>query len=114
MNLPPIDTTPSADILKLPVTPRPAPDGSLFLVAPPFGKCSHWQGPFEIDEKAGTATCLKCNEGVSLLFVLLELMKQESRWMQTRKSYQEEMARLKERSSTKCNHCGKMTRISHR
>ena len=114
MNLPPIDVSDDGNILKLPVKSRPAPDGSLFLVPPPYGKCQHYRGPFEIDEHAGTAMCLECKEPVSLLFVLLQLMKQESRWNRTREAYQEEMKRLSERESTKCRHCGKMTRISRR
>ena len=46
------------------------------------------------------------------MFVLESLMHQESRWMRTREAYQEEMKRLDERSRTKCQHCGQMTRIS--
>lgn len=48
------------------------------------------------------------------MFVLKMLMQAESRWNQTRESYQEEMKRLRERSRTKCQHCGQMTRISGR
>lgn len=48
------------------------------------------------------------------MFVLERLMQKESRWRETRMGYQEDMRRLAERSSTKCQHCHKMTRISRR
>lgn len=113
MSLPPIDTT-AADVLKLPVTRNTPPDGSLMLVPPPSNKCTHFNGPFEVDENAGECKCLKCGEKVTAIFVLKQLMRQESQWMRTRAAYQDEMKRLKERERTKCQHCGQMTRISHR
>lgn len=111
MDLTPIDTT-GADVLKLPVKRSEPLDGSLMLVPPPYGKCQHFGGPFEVDEKAGDCKCLKCGERVTAIFVLKELMNIESRWMRARIAYQDEMGRLKKRSRTKCQHCGQMTRIS--
>ena len=99
------------NILKLPVKPR-EPTGDRFLVDVPYTKCKHWQGPFEIDVDGGKCKCLKCNTEVTAMFVLEQLMQQESRWMRTREAYLGEMKRLDERSSTKCQHCDKMTRIS--
>lgn len=46
------------------------------------------------------------------MFVLEQLMKRESRWMQTHERYVDEMARLNKRSKTKCLNCGEMTPIS--
>lgn len=105
---------PGGDVLKLPVKRNEPPDGSLMLVPPPFEKCRHFNGPFEVDEDAGDCKCLKCGEKVTAIFVLKQLMRQESQWMRTRAAYQDEMKRLKERERTKCQHCGQMTRISHR
>lgn len=113
MSLTPFDTT-GADVVDLPVRRHEKPDGSLMLVPPPFGNCSHFNGPFEVDEKAGDCKCLKCGERVTAIFVLTQLMRQESQWMRTRAAYQDEMKRLKARSRTKCEHCGQMTRISSR
>ena len=84
------------------------------LVSPPFTKCKHYMAQFEVDLEAGDCKCMQCGERVSAIFVLKQLMQAESRWMQSRKAYQEEMKRLRERSRTKCEHCHKMTRISHR
>lgn len=113
MNLPPIDIT-GADVLALPTQKREPPDGRLMLVQPPMSGCCHFNTSFEVDDDAGKCKCLGCGEEVSPMFVLKQLMHLESRWMRTRDAYQEEMKRLKERERTKCQHCGKITRISHR
>lgn len=110
MRLPPIDIT--ADILHLPVKPREPVSDESFLVPVPHSKCIHFNGPFEIDVKGGRCVCKRCNEEVSPIFVLEQLMNQESRWMRTRAAYQDEMQRLDARSKTKCQHCGAITRIS--
>lgn len=99
------------NILKLPVKPR-EPVGERFLVDVPYTKCKHWNGPFEVDVDGGKCKCLKCGEEVTPLFVLEQLMQQESRWMRTREAYFDEQKRLAERSRTKCQHCEKLTRIS--
>lgn len=104
----------SDDIKKLPVRNKRGDDGKLFLVPPPYEKCKHYRGPFEIDEDAGTCTCKECGDTVSPMFVLKRLMNKESQWNRTRGNYLDEMKRLKERSRTKCRHCGQMTPISRK
>lgn len=99
-------------VTQLPVKPKVA-TGNLMLVPPPPG-CSHFGAGFEVDVDAGKCKCKRCGGEVSPMFVLKMLMQAESRWNQTRESYQEEMKRLRERSRTKCQHCGQMTRISGR
>ena len=102
------------DITKLPVRNKRENAEGLSLVPPPPQKCQHLDGPFEVDEKGGRCKCLDCGEDVSPIFVLVQLMKKESRWRRTRERYEDEMKRLAERSKTKCEHCGKITRISRR
>lgn len=115
MDLTPIDTGASADVLKLPVKKSEPPDGSRMLAPVPYmGRCSHWNTTFEVDPDAGDCKCLGCGERVTAIFVLKQLMDEESRWMRARAAYQDEMKRLKERERTKCQHCGEMTRISRR
>lgn len=115
MNLPPIDTTTGADVVPFPGKKAEPPDGNCMLVPVPFvGRCHHFNTAFEVDVDAGDCKCLSCGERVTAIFVLQQLMKQESRWMRTRAAYQDEMARLKARERTKCEKCGHMTRISHR
>ena len=58
--------------------------------------------------------CGNCGTRLDPMFVLRNLAKKESDWNRTREVYQEEMARLKDRQRTTCQHCGKMTRISRR
>lgn len=56
--------------------------------------------------------CGLCGTRLDPMFVLMKLAREESQWNRTREQYQEEMKRLRERSRTKCQHCGGMTRIS--
>ena len=90
------------------------PDNNLMLVPPDWKNCNHYGGPFEVDEKSGDCKCLACGSRVTAIFVLTKLMHKESLWNRNRESYQDEMKRLNERSKTKCQHCGKMTKISYR
>lgn len=113
MSQPPTDKT-GGDLVMLPVKRIAPPDGKLMLVPPPYTKCNHYDAQFEVDENSGDCKCLQCGERVTAIFVLTRLMQTESRWMRTRQAYQDEMKRLQERSRTKCEHCHKMTRISHR
>jgi hypothetical protein len=113
MNLPPIDIT-GDNILKLPAAFKDPPAGDRMLTPVDLKRCPHWNTTFEIDLKGAKCKCLGCNEDVSPMFVLEQLMHKESQWMRTRAAYQDEMKRLAERSSTKCTHCGKMTRVSRR
>lgn len=113
MNLPPIDIS-GTNIAQLPVKYKKPLEGERFLVPVAPGKCQHHGGPFEIDPKGEKCTCKRCGESVGAYFVLDQLMKTESRWMETLARYQDEMKRLDERSRTKCRHCGEMTEISRK
>ncbi len=101
---------------KIPVLPvkHKAELRHLTLVPPERAGCLHYPAQFTVDVNAAKCFCRKCNAEVSPMFVLERLMNQESQWNRTRESYQDEMRRLAERSRTKCQHCGKQTRISHR
>lgn len=108
-----------ADVLKFPKGYKAPPDGSLMLVEKnrdtSLGlQCRHHFTQFEVDVDEHKCKCLGCGENVSPFLVLRELMRHESQWMRTRLAYIEESKRLKERSRTKCQHCGEMTRISGR
>lgn len=111
MILPPIETD---NVHALPVKPRPLPEEGAMLQPVPAGQCAHLLTAFTIDLDAGKCFCKTCSGEVSPMFVLAQLMKQESRWMRTMATYQDQMKRLAERSRTKCQHCGQMTRIGGR
>lgn len=100
-------------IKTLPVKPK-AETGRLMLVPPPREGCNHFQASFEIDVVGCKCKCLACGGEVSPWFVLNRMMDKECTWNRTREAYKDEMKRLAERSKTKCDHCGKMTRISFR
>jgi hypothetical protein len=82
------------------------------LVPPAPAACKHLRASFVVDVKAGKCFCSDCRGEVSPMFVLERLMHEESTWNRTREAYQDEMKRLRDRSRTKCQHCGHLTRIS--
>jgi hypothetical protein len=102
------------EIVRLPVQPRPSLDEGAYLRPVPHTSCQHYDAPFEVDVDAGSCRCLRCGGTVTPIFVLEQLMKAESGWRRTREAYQDEMRRLAERSRTKCERCGHLTRISGR
>lgn len=99
-------------VTRLPVKNKRDDDGKLFLVPAPVKSCSHFRGAFEIDKVADKCFCRDCGAEVSPMFVLERLMQKESIWMKSSDRYLDELKRLAERSSTKCQHCHKMTKIS--
>ncbi len=69
---------------------------------------------YVIDAEAEEVTCSKCDKTFNPMSVLMDLAQKESRWMRNMEQYNDEMKRLSERSRTKCDNCGQMTRISKR
>lgn len=106
-----ISFTPENNIISL-VGKKPSKDKRILKRS--YGKgnriCLH--GPFLIDEKLATVECEKCEEKLNPIWVLTRLAGQETTWHTYEQKYNEDMARLKERSRTKCEHCKEMTRIS--
>lgn len=101
-----------AEVVKLPTEFKEPASGERFLTEVPHSACSHLFASFTVDMSAGKCICSKCSGEVSPMFVLEQLMKQESRWMRTRAAYLDEMKRLEARSRTKCRKCGEMTPVS--
>lgn len=99
---------PDSNVRALPVAARPDPNGRPMLNPVDRAQCQH-RGSFTLDADAGKCFCDDCNGEVSPMFVLDQLMKEESRWMRTRSAYRDEMKRLAERSRTKCEKCGQIT-----
>lgn len=73
--------------------------------------CQH-TASFTVDEKLDTVECSACGEKLNPIWALKQLARMETRWHRHHEQYQEECKRLAERSRTKCQHCGEMTRIS--
>lgn len=72
--------------------------------------CCHRR--FIVDETAEKVECADCGEKLNPIWVINYLAGKESQWRYNGEKYREEMQRLSERSKTKCEHCGHMTRIS--
>ena len=106
------------NVSKLPVrfkSPLPA-DRTLVL---PYevqrASCDHMFGvQYIIDIAQAEVECSKCHAKLNPMWVLKQLAIQDSRYYEAQQRYKEEMARLSERSRTKCDNCGKLTRISRR
>jgi hypothetical protein len=107
-------------VLRLPVkfkTP-PSEERTLEVVHGGFDRCNHnfiivggeiKHVTYIIDEAAAEVECSNCKAKLNPMWVLARLAHHETRYR-----YQEEMKRLSERTRTKCDNCGHMTRISRR
>lgn len=104
---------------KKPVDPNDQP--MLKVVHSNSNECNHdWKfvGGRTVDvqylirEGETEIECGGCGAKLDPMFVLRKLAHKETRWHDARKRYADEMKRLSERSRTKCDHCGQMTRIS--
>ena len=76
------------------------------------GQCRHKLINF--DEASDSVECRQCGERLNPMWVIKKMAMKESIAIQNIERYQDEMKRLKDRSRTKCRHCGKMTPISKR
>jgi hypothetical protein len=86
-------------------------DSRVLTVVSPYGNpCKHER--FTIDEKLNQVECRDCKVVLNPMYALVALARQETRYHDLHARYQDEMKRLGERSKTKCQHCGQMTRIS--
>lgn len=113
------------NVTKLPVNFKvpPTDDGPMLKIVSGIGSCNHSfsviQGKiinakYLIREGETEVECSLCEAKLDPMFVLRKLAHEETKWERSRHTYQEEMKRLGGRRSTKCDHCGKMTRISCR
>lgn len=74
--------------------------------------CSHEN--FVVDVTKETVECKDCAERLNPMWVLGRLASRDHRFYDAHLRYAEETKRLAERSRTKCDRCGHMTRISRR
>lgn len=75
--------------------------------------CHHYPGHFIVNESLAEVTCADCGEKLNPMWVLQQLATRDRNFAEAHTRYHEQMKRLSERTSTKCRHCGKMTRISN-
>lgn len=91
-------------------SPRPEAERSVIRKHPEPRSCRH--DVFHVDERHGEVVCGDCGEKLNPIWALLQVAQQESHYLRMHKRYTEEVKRLSERSRTKCQHCGHVTRIS--
>jgi hypothetical protein len=82
--------------------------------APGERGCDHKNAAFMVGEGDADVICSKCKGRVDPIWALKQLALYDRRYADNRERYLEEQKRLAERSKTKCENCGKMTRISRR
>jgi hypothetical protein len=104
----------------------PGVDPPFLVVVSQFGKdrCNHryridasghtGNATYQIREGEPEIECGLCQTRLDPMFVLRIMAHEENSWSRARLNYIDEMKRLKERSRTKCWHCGKMTEISRK
>ena len=105
---------PSDNIERLPVKYLgPLPDRSL---CEPWevnqgGKCSHLFVAYIVDEASADVECGSCHEKLNPMWVLKQLATSDRRHAESRDRTREMSKRLDEKRRTKCQHCGKLTRV---
>ena len=77
-----------------------------------YAKCHHEK--FVVDGAKAQVECATCGERLEPMWVLVRLCGRDGEFHRAHALYAEQMARLHERTRTKCQHCGQMTRISNR
>ena len=100
------------NVTDLPVKFKRPVDEDGFLKIVNTGRCPH--GPFLVDEQKAEVECEKCGDRLNAMAVLSILARHEARRHELHVRYEEEKKRIAERSRTKCQHCGELTRISAR
>jgi Zn finger protein HypA/HybF involved in hydrogenase expression len=100
-------------VTRLPVKFRNPPEAGRTLLHPwevaKQSQCNHLS--FVIDEKKMEVECATCGERMNPMWVLHHLASRDRQFKENQRRSQELMAKVNERTRTKCDHCGKMTRI---
>jgi hypothetical protein len=114
------------DVTKLPVKFKAPPTGErvLEVVGGSYGDgCNHVFAiaggqiknvTYIVDPAAAEVECSNCKAKLNPMWVLARLAHKETDYHALAARYQQEMRRLSERTRTKCQNCGYMTRISDR
>lgn len=100
-------------IARLPVKFKKPPAESRTLFTPwevvNSKPCFHDQ--FVVDQKKDAVECARCGEKLNPMWVLSHLATRDRNMADNFERAHEAMDRLEQRVRTKCDHCGKMTRI---
>lgn len=98
-------------ITRLPVVHRTR-DVALELVHyDPKEPCSHKHCHYRIREGEAEVECGGCGTRLEAMFVLRQLAIEDSLWKQRQQAAAKTAQEVSQRIRTKCQHCGRMTRI---
>lgn len=98
-------------VKRFPVKPRTRELALELVHYDPTAPCSHQRCPYRIKEGEAEVVCGGCGVRLDPMFVLKQLAFQDSIWKQRQEAAVRTAKELHERVRTKCQHCGKMTRI---
>ena len=73
--------------------------------------CKHLKT--EVSEELNQVVCSDCGERLNPIWVLLRFAREETRFTRELKAYKAAKEEYEKRRRTKCQHCGRMTEISH-
>lgn len=97
-------------IKSFPVKPKLAAKAPLTVVPTRYDACRHNQ--VLVDEKLAEVECADCGAKLNPMWVLINLAHEDSLLRTNWAGMRAEIRLLGERTRTKCQHCGKMTRVS--
>jgi hypothetical protein len=103
------------DPIPIPVRYKQPPGSDeMTLVPVDSSPCNHLFATYLVCESEAEVTCGRCGVRLNPMWLLARLAAEDRRYHEARTVHLEEMKRLKGRSRTKCEWCGRMTRISRR
>jgi len=94
-------------VLILPIKKREKGTNTLTVVH--YSECRHER--FEVDEKLSEVKCKACGQKMNPMWVLVQIAHRENRLSERLLNLRTECRLLEGRVRTKCDNCGKMTRI---
>lgn len=105
-------------VARLPVRfKKPLPKDRTLVTVWETGKapgCDHLFAQYIVNQAEAEVECARCGTRLNPMWVLSQIATHDRRYADSQKRYQDEQRRLAERTRTKCQHCGQMTRISRR
>jgi len=77
-----------------------------------YKKCGHKN--MTVDAELSELVCDDCGDRLNPIAILVRFSHEESRWKWQRDALMEERERIEAKSKCKCQHCGKITKITRR
>lgn len=106
---------PADKVTRLPVRFKEPPDPDRVLVGPyEVGKprsCDHLMVQYVVSVSDAEVECSRCGGKLNPMWVLAQLATTDRRFFENAQAAKATEARRQERRRTKCENCGKMTRI---